>query len=101
MRDFQGRDFESPVLREVCQRLGVQKTRTTPLHPHSDELVERLNRTLATQLAIPTSQHQRDICPPVLWSYRSAAQESSHSACYAHAWPGDQDAGGFGFWFSP
>ena len=76
----QGRNFESQVFGEVCRRLGVSKTRTTPLHPQSDGLVERFNRTLATQLAILTSQHQRDWdhhLPLVLWSYRSAVQESS------------------------
>lgn len=76
----QGRNFESQVFSEVCRRLGVSKTRTTPLHPQSDGLVERFNRTLATQLAILTSQHQRDWdrhLPLVLWSYRTAVQESS------------------------
>ncbi|CAI5658420.1 unnamed protein product [Oreochromis niloticus] len=76
----QGRNFESQVLGEVCRRLGVRKTRTTPLHPQSDGLVERFNRTLATQLAILTSQHQGDWdqhLPLVLWAYRTAVQESS------------------------
>ncbi|KAJ8333601.1 hypothetical protein SKAU_G00416090 [Synaphobranchus kaupii] len=76
----QGRNFESQLMAEVCKRLGVTKTRTTPLHPQSDGLVERFNRTLATQLAILASQHQRDWdrhLPLVLWAYRSAVQESS------------------------
>ncbi|KAI4877894.1 hypothetical protein NFI96_002308 [Prochilodus magdalenae] len=76
----QGRNFESHVLSEVCRRLGIRKTRTTPLHPQSDGLVERFNRTLATQLAILTDQHQRDWdrhLPLVLWSCRAAVQEST------------------------
>lgn len=76
----QGRNFESRLFAEVCQRLGVRKTRTTPLHPQSDGLVERFNRTLATQLAILTSRHQKDWdqhLPLVLWAYRTAVQESS------------------------
>ncbi|CAI5685240.1 unnamed protein product [Oreochromis niloticus] len=76
----QGRNFESKVFGEICRRLGVEKTRTTPLHPQSDGLVERFNRTLATQLAILTSRHQRDWdrhLPLVLWSYWTAVQESS------------------------
>lgn len=76
----QGRNFESRVLSEVCRRLGIRKTRTTPLHPQSDGLVERFNRTLATQLAILTDQHQRDWdrhLPLVLWSCRAAVQEST------------------------
>ncbi|CAI5668089.1 unnamed protein product [Oreochromis niloticus] len=76
----QGRNFESKVFGEICRRLGVEKTRTTPLHLQSDGLVERFNRTLATQLAILTSRHQWDWdrhLPLVLWSYRTAVQESS------------------------
>ena len=29
----QGRNFKAKVLKEVCQLLGVKKTRTTPYHP--------------------------------------------------------------------
>jgi hypothetical protein len=29
----QGRNFESHLQQEILQRLGVSKTRTTPLHP--------------------------------------------------------------------
>lgn len=42
----QGRQFESLLLAEVCQLLGIQKTRTTAYHPQSDGLVEWWNRTL-------------------------------------------------------
>ncbi|KAJ8006486.1 hypothetical protein DPEC_G00107750 [Dallia pectoralis] len=60
----QGRNFESRVFAEMCQRLGVEKTRTTPLHPQSDGLVERFHRTLG-QL------------PLVLMACRSAVQDST------------------------
>lgn len=53
----QGQNFEPQVFAEVCRRLGVKKTWTTLLHPQSDGLAERFNRTLATQLAILMS-HQ-------------------------------------------
>ena len=35
----QGRSFESRLLQEVLQRLSVNKTRTTPLHPQSDGMM--------------------------------------------------------------
>ncbi|CAL9687324.1 unnamed protein product [Knipowitschia caucasica] len=76
----QGRNFESAVFSAMCQRMGAQKTRTTPLHPQSDGLVERFNRTLAKQLAIITAEHQRDWdmhLPLVLLAYRSSVQEST------------------------
>lgn len=58
----------------------MKKTRTTPLHPQSDGLVERFNYTLTTQLAILASTHQRDWDEHlafVLWSYRTAVHEST------------------------
>uniref|UniRef100_A0A3B3SFD3 Gypsy retrotransposon integrase-like protein 1 n=1 Tax=Paramormyrops kingsleyae TaxID=1676925 RepID=A0A3B3SFD3_9TELE len=82
----QGRNFESRVFSIMCTRLGITKTRTTPLHPQSDGLVERFNRTLAEQLSILTSSHQQDwdaFLPLVLMACRSAVQ-SSTSCTPAH-----------------
>ena len=45
----QGRNFESKLFSEHCSLLDTHKTRTTPYHPQSDRLVERLNRTLRVQ----------------------------------------------------
>ncbi|CAI5656789.1 unnamed protein product [Oreochromis niloticus] len=76
----QGRNFESRVFAAMCEKLGSHKTRTTPLHPQSDGLVERFNRTLAEQLALVTAKHQRDWdshVPLVLMAYRSAVQDST------------------------
>ncbi|KAF7655095.1 hypothetical protein LDENG_00060880, partial [Lucifuga dentata] len=64
----QGHNFESQVFQEVCQHMGVKKTRATPLHPQSNGLVERFNRTLATQLPsslIVDRKTGTSICP---WS---------------------------------
>ncbi|CAI5682530.1 unnamed protein product [Oreochromis niloticus] len=76
----QGRNFESKVFAAICERLGIKKTHTTPLHPQSDGLVERFNRTLAQQLAILTSEHQQNWdyhLPLILMPYRSAVQDST------------------------
>ena len=47
----QGRNFESAVITEVCTLLGFVKTRTTPYHPQSDDLVETHNQTILSRLA--------------------------------------------------
>ena len=76
----QDRNFESAVFTEMCQMLGMYKTRTTPYHPQSDGMVERFNRTLEEQLAKFVDYHQRDWdehIPYLMLAYRSAIHEST------------------------
>lgn len=79
LHSIQGRIFESQVFCEVCRRLGVSKTRTTPFYAQSDGLVECFNRTLATQWAILTSRTGTATCllscGPTRLRYRSPADE--------------------------
>lgn len=74
----QGREFESAVFKECCQLLGVRKTRTTPLRPQSDGMVERFNRTLTQEMAKYCQDDQEDWdvkIPFLLMAYRSAVHE--------------------------
>ncbi|CAG2225718.1 unnamed protein product [Mytilus edulis] len=41
-----GRQFESKLFTGICKRFNIDKTRTSPLHPPSEGMVERLNRTI-------------------------------------------------------
>ncbi|UYV68187.1 K02A2.6-like [Cordylochernes scorpioides] len=71
----QGRNFESKIFRELCQVLGIWKTRTTPLHPQSDGMVERFNKTMVEHLSKVVEQNQRDWdrrLPLFLMAYRAA-----------------------------
>ncbi|GFU58770.1 hypothetical protein TNCV_3089111 [Trichonephila clavipes] len=56
----QGRNFVSAVLKGVCELLGIDKTKTTPLHPQSDGMVERFNRTILNNLSLMVSKNQQD-----------------------------------------
>ena len=56
----QGREFESRLFEEVCQLLGIEKTRTTPYHPQSDGLVDRFNRTLQQMLSTFVNEERDD-----------------------------------------
>ena len=56
----QGKAFESEVIKELCSILGIKKVRTSPYHPQSDGLVERLNRTLLQMLSKYVSDSATD-----------------------------------------
>ena len=76
----QGRNFESRVFKECCRIMGIRKTRTTPLHPESDGMVERFNRTLGQELAKCCRHGQGDWdlnLPYFLMAYRSAEHETT------------------------
>jgi len=55
-----GRNFESVLYKDVCRLLSIEKTRTTTLHPQSDGMVERLNRTLEAMLSKCVQENQRN-----------------------------------------
>lgn len=75
----QGSNFESQVFKEMCQILGIHKTRTTPFRPKSDGMVERSNSTIETMLSAFVSSHQRDwdeLIYLLMLAYRSGEHES-------------------------
>ena len=76
----QGRQMESAIVKEVCQRFGIHKTRTTSYYPASDGQVERMNRTLIDMLSKYVGQNQRswdEHIPLALLAYRSSVHEST------------------------
>ncbi|KAJ8953762.1 hypothetical protein NQ318_015418 [Aromia moschata] len=71
---------ESELWQEVMKTMGIKKTRTTALHPQSNGMVERHNRTICHYLSKFVSENQRDwdkLVPLFLLSYRSSQHEST------------------------
>ena len=76
----QGRNFELGVFQEMCKSLGMDKTRTTPLHPRSDGMVERFNRAIEEILSKFVVENQRDWdshLPILMMAYRSAVHKTT------------------------
>lgn len=76
----QGREFESQVFEETMKLLGVHKTRTSPLHPQSNGMVERLNRSILNYIAKFVSDNQKDWdrwLPLFLLAYRSSKYQTT------------------------
>lgn len=76
----QGTNFESNLFKEMCRILGSEKTRTTPMRPQSDGLVERANRTIQNMLASFVNTQQKDwdqYLTILTMAYNTAKQEST------------------------
>ena len=81
----QGRNFESHLMQEVCQLMGIHKSRTTAYHPQCDGLVERQNRTLQDILSAYVSDHQDDWDQWVslaVYAYNTSTHESTGFSPY-------------------
>ena len=77
----QGRNFESKVFQEMCELLGMKKTRTTALHPQSGGLVEQINRTLESQLSKFVDKNQRD------WDHFLPFYDDGFTLCSSRVYP--------------
>ncbi|OBZ67992.1 hypothetical protein A0J61_11904, partial [Choanephora cucurbitarum] len=75
-----GSNFISKAMRQVCARLGIQRSLTSVEHPQLDGLVERANRTIKTSLAICTEGNPAEWdenLPFVTFDYNTAKQTST------------------------
>uniref|UniRef100_A0A8C9Y874 Gypsy retrotransposon integrase-like protein 1 n=1 Tax=Sander lucioperca TaxID=283035 RepID=A0A8C9Y874_SANLU len=76
----QGTNFESAVFQEMCELLGIDKTRTTPFRPQSDGQVERFNATLQKIIATTAERCHWDwdiMTPYAVMAYRATKHSST------------------------
>jgi hypothetical protein len=81
----QGRNFESNMVKELCNAMGIDKRRTSPYHPECDGMVERFNRTLLDMLAMYVNDYHSDWdmwIPQVTFAYRTSIHSSTNMSPY-------------------
>ena len=72
-------------MHEVCDVMGITKTRTTAYHPQCDGQVERQNRTLQDMLAAFCTKHDNDWdlwIDAAVFAYNTSRQESLQTSPY-------------------
>ncbi|MCG7875356.1 MAG: RNase H-like domain-containing protein, partial [Candidatus Thiodiazotropha endolucinida] len=55
-----GANFESKVIRKLCEIAGIKKSRTTPYHPMGNGMTERFNKTLLNMLGTLHEKQKSD-----------------------------------------
>ena len=81
----QGRNFDSTLMHEIYNIMGVKKSRTTAYHPQGDGLVERQNRTLQDILSNFVSDHSGDWdqwLDQAVFAYNTSIHESTGFSPY-------------------
>ena len=82
----QGPEYESELMKELTHVFNIKKLRTTPLHPQTNGMSERVQRTFKNMLATSIdegSQTNWDDClDMVLYAYRSSFNESTGYSPY-------------------
>ena len=76
----QGRNFEANLIKEICKRLNIKKSRTTPYHAQGNGQTERFNHTLCSMLAMYVQEDQHDWdekLPFVMMAYRTSMNETT------------------------
>ena len=80
----QGRDFESKLMKNICDMAGIRKCRTTPYHPAGNP-VERWNRTLLNMIRSLEEDEKinwRKNLPAVVHAYNSCIHSSTGYSPY-------------------
>ena len=76
----QGSNFQSHLMKSMCELFGIEKRRTTPYHPQSEALCERFNGILKSMLRMLVNKSKDnwdDQIPMALLAYRSTKQSST------------------------
>lgn len=81
----QGANFEGKIIQELCQIMGMKKSRTTSYHPMGNGMCERFNRTLLNMLGSLEQQQKENwkaFVGPMVHAYNSTRHESTGQTPY-------------------
>ena len=81
----QGQNFESHLIKELCQIARVEKSRTTPYHPMGNGQVERFNQTLLKMLGTLEEYQKSDWkshVPTLVHAYNATFHNSTGFSPY-------------------
>ncbi|KAK3101184.1 hypothetical protein FSP39_001606 [Pinctada imbricata] len=81
----QGANFESRLMKELCEITGIAKSRTTPYHPMGNGLCERFNRTLINMLGTLETEKKSDwksYIAPIVHAYNCMKQDTTKQSPY-------------------
>jgi transposase InsO family protein len=80
MHSDRSAQFESSLLRAMCEKFDIARTRTTAYHPQGNGMTERQNRTLIEMLATSAEEASAEwdnLLDIQLMAYRSSLNEST------------------------
>lgn len=80
-----GTNFESALIQELCNTLGIKKTKATPYYPQGDGLIERLFRTVKPMMAATMTSYGfgwDEALPIVEMGVRATLQRSTSLSPY-------------------
>ena len=81
----QGKNFDSIIMHEIYNLMGLKKTHTTAYHPQCDRLVERQNRTLQDVITNFISERSLDWnqwLDQAVFAYNTSVHESTKMSPY-------------------
>ena len=81
----QGSNFVGKIMTELCEILGIKKTKTSPFHPEGNGQIERFNSTLGAALrrfVNPQTDNWDDILPAIVYAYNTSVHSTTGVSPY-------------------